>query len=203
MRTFDRWAPTYDRSVLQTLVFSPVHDAVLNAFAAAGAPPHDLLDVGCGTGRLLETAARRWEGASLTGVDVSKDMIAEARRKHERDPRFNFKQGDASALPLEAASFDAAFSTMSFHHWGDQASGIREVARVLRPDALFVLADVDAPLLFVLGPLFNRIDGSKFRAPQAIRHFLEQAGLSVVTFRRFWPLSRAQLFVARKSGTST
>ncbi len=134
----------------------------------------------------------------MTGVDVSAKMIIEAQRKHEGDPRFSFKQGDASALPFGAASFDAAFSTMSLHHWGEQVSGIREVARVLRPGGLFVLADVDAPFIFVIGPLFNWIDGSRFRAPEDIRRLLEGAGLSVVGFRRFWPLSRAQLFVSRK-----
>jgi len=198
MRTFDHRAHSYDHSIRQRLVFGPVHDAVLNAFTAAGGPPQDVLDVGCGTGRLLKAAADRWSRARMTGVDVSEKMIIEAQRKHERDPRFSFKQGDASALPFGAASFDAAFSTMSLHHWGEQVSGIREVARVLRPGGLFVLADVDAPFIFVIGPLFNWIDGSRFRAPEDIRRLLEGAGLSVVAFRRFWPLSRAQLFVSRK-----
>jgi ubiquinone/menaquinone biosynthesis C-methylase UbiE len=202
MRTFDDRAPNYDRSIRQRLVFGPVHDAVLNAFAAAGGPPQDILDVGCGTGRLLEAAAVRWSRIQLSGIDVSEKMIIEAQRKHEGDPRFSFKQADASALPFGAASFDVAFSTMSLHHWGEQASGIREVARVLRPSGLFVLADVDVPFIFVTGPLFNWIDGSQFRAPGDIRRLLESAGLSVVAFRRFWPLSRAQLFVSRKGGES-
>jgi len=195
---FDRWAPSYDRSILQQLIFTPIHDAALNACAAACAPPHDLLDIGCGTGRLLEAAARRWHETQFTGIDISEKMIAEALRKHQGDPQFNFKQGDASALPVEDASFDAAFSTMSFHHWVDQTSGIRETARALRPGGLFVLADVDLPLLFLFGPLFNYIDGSKFHAPNDLRQLLEQAGLSVVALRRFWTLSRAQLLVARK-----
>ena len=202
MRTFDDRAPGYDRSIRQRLVFGPVHDAVLNAPTAAGDPPQDILDVGCGTGRLLEAAANRYSRAQLTGIDVSKKMIIEAQRKHEGDPRFSFKQGDASTLPFGAASFDVAFSTMSLHHWGEQSSGIREVARVLRPSGLFVLADVDIPFIFVTGPLFNWIDGSKFRAPEEIRRLLESAGLSFVAYRRFWPLFRAQLFVSRKEAQS-
>jgi ubiquinone/menaquinone biosynthesis C-methylase UbiE len=202
MRTFDHRAASYDRSIRQRLVFGPVHDAALKALTAAGGPPQDVLDVGCGTGRLLEAAADRWGRAQLTGVDLSEKMITEAQRKHEGDPRFSFKQGDASALPFVAASFDVAFSTMSFHHWRDQASGIREVARVLRPGGLFVLADVDAPFIFAIGPLLSWIDGSKFRAPADIRRLLEGAELSVVAFRRFWPLSRAQLFVSSKKDRS-
>ena len=132
---FDLWAPSYDRCFLQKVMYEPVHDAVLNAFSAAGWPPRDVVDVGCGTGRLLEAAGQRWSRARLTGIDVSETMIAEARRKYKGDARFCFKQGHACALPLRSASFDAAFSTYSFHYWGDQASGIREVARVLRPRA--------------------------------------------------------------------
>ena len=195
---FDRWAPSYDRSVCQRLIFEPVHDAALNAFSGVSAPPHDVLDVGCGTGRLLESVALRWGETRLTGIDLSEAMITEARRKHEGDARFTFKEGTASALPLESASIDAVFSTMSFHHWGDQASGICEVARVLRPSGLFILADVDAPLLFLLRPILNWADRANFQGPQAIQRFLEQAALTVVMHRRLWCLSRVQLFVARK-----
>lgn len=200
-RLFNRWAPGYDHSILQGPMFSRIHDTVLDARTATGAAPRDLLDVGCGTGRLLELAARRWGDAELTGIDVSEKMIAEARRRLQSDTRFDFKQGDAAALPLADAAFDTAFSTMSFHHWGDQTSGIKEMARVLRPGGLFVLADVDAPLLvFLFGAVFDRSKLPRPRSPADIRRLLEENGLSVLTFRRFWALSRVQLFVARKNG---
>jgi len=197
MRFFDWWALSYDRSLLQKLMFEPVHDAVLNAFSAAGGSAREVVDVGCGTGCLLEAAGRRWSCARLTGIDASQAMIAEARRKYKGDARFSFKQGDACALQLRSASFDAVFSTYSFHYWADQASGIREVARVLQPGGLFVLADIDAPLLFVTNPLLKWIDGLNFRRPEDIQRLLEQAELTVVTRRCFYRLGRVQLFVAR------
>ncbi|HVP90527.1 MAG TPA: class I SAM-dependent methyltransferase [Terriglobales bacterium] len=195
---FDRRAPRYDRSIHQKLMFGPVHETVLSAFGAFAAVPRDVLDVGCGTGRLLESAGRLWPGAKLVGVDASERMIAEARRKHDGDARFMFEQRDASDLRLEDASFDVAFSTMSFHHWGDKAAGIREVARVLRPGGLFLLADVAPPLLFMLRPLLNRGERADFRRPAAVRRLFEQGGLSVVMERRFWRLVRVRLFVTRK-----
>jgi len=196
---FERWAASYDRSILQRLMFEPIHEAVLTAFSAVSSSPHDVLDVGCGTGRLLETAARRWGEARLTGVDLSEAMIAEAQRKHAGRARFTLKHGGASALPLESSSFDAAFSTMSFHHWGDQAAGIREVARVLRLGGLFVLADVDVPFLSLLRPFLRWNKQENFQSPETIQRFLEEAGLSIVMRRRFWRIFRVQLFVARKS----
>lgn len=195
---FDRWAPHYDRSILQRLMFKPVHDAVLGAFDEFSASPHDVLDVGCGTGCLLESAAERWGGARLTGIDPSEAMLVEARRKHDGDARFTFKPGDASALPLESTAFDAAFSTISFHHWGDQASGIREVARVLRPGALFVLADIVVPFVSLLRPFLTLIRHVNMQDTRAIQRLLEETEFSVVLHRRIWPLSPVQLFVARK-----
>lgn len=202
-KKFDRWAPSYDRSILQRFMFEPVHDAVLSASAAAGIALRDVLDVGCGTGRLLEKAAERWDGVRMTGIDTSAEMIGEARRKHDGDARFVFKQGDASALPLESGSFDAVVSTMSFHHWRDQAAGIREVARVLRPGGLFVLADVDWPFPALLRSLVAWTDHANIQAPRDIQRLFEQADLSVVTRRRFWAIMRTQLFVARKGGSNT
>ena len=196
---FDRWAPRYDRSILQKLMFGPVHDAVLSAFSTFDGVPRDILDVGCGTGRLLELAARRWSGARLTGIDASEAMVAEAQRKHDVDARFTFKLGDASSLPLQDASFDVVFSTISFHHWGDQASGVREVARVLRPGGLFVLADISLPAPFRFRALFGWGDRANFQRPQAIRQLFGQASLSILMQRRFWRFSRVQLFVAQKT----
>jgi ubiquinone/menaquinone biosynthesis C-methylase UbiE len=194
---FDRWAPTYDRSVLQRLYFAPIQEGALDAFGAGGAAPRDVLDVGCGTGRLLESVARRWTGARLTGVDASEAMVAAARRKHGEDARFSFVRGDAAALPLEPASVDAAFSTLSFHHWQDQPSGIREIARVLRPGGIFVLADVEIPLLSLLRPLMNRVDHAVFLAPAEILRLLDSAGFTMVAHRHSWRLFTG-FFVARK-----
>lgn len=176
-RHFDRWAPTYDRSVLQPLIFSPTHVAVLRAATDAGAHPREVLDLGCGTGRLLERAAERWPDAHLVGIDPSPQMIAEARHKHAGDSRFRFEIAEAEALPLEPASVDVAFSTLSFHHWTDQPEGVRQIARVLRPGALFVLGDIRPPVL--LRPILRR-----FHARRSRRRLFEAAGLTVVAQRQ-------------------
>jgi ubiquinone/menaquinone biosynthesis C-methylase UbiE len=195
---FDRWAATYDRSIHQKLIFEPIHRAVLDAHDGTGAAPRDVLDVGCGTGRLLEAAARSWGEARFTGVDVSKAMVAEAQRKHEGDPRFMFQHGDAAALTLESVSFDAVFSTMSFHHWRDQAQGLREVGRVLRPGGHFVLADVNVPFLSLIRPLIDWCDHATFQTPDDLERLFKEAGLTTVAVRRFWRVAPVQLLVARK-----
>lgn len=140
-RRFERWSSSYDRSSLQRLLFNRVHEAV---FCAAGelAAGQAILDVGCGTGRLLREAHRRWPDAQVIGVDLSPGMIEQAR---QLAAEATFLVASAEDLPLPTASIDLAVSTMSFHHWADQVGGIREVVRVLRPSGRFLLADLVAP----------------------------------------------------------
>lgn len=140
---FDRWAPRYDRSAQQRFFFGPAHAAALAAASAAGVPPRDVLDVGCGTGRLLERAGQRWPEAYLVGVDAAPLMIAQANAKHGGDARFRFEVGDAVSLPFGASSVDVVFSTFSHHHWSSQQAGVREIARVLRPGGVFILANIE------------------------------------------------------------
>ncbi len=104
--------------------------------------PHTILDVGCGTGRLLREAHRRWPETTVIGVDLSAGMIEQAR---QLAAYATFFLAPAEGLPLPAESVDLAVSTMSFHHWTDKEQGIREIVRVLRPGGRFLLADHAAP----------------------------------------------------------
>jgi ubiquinone/menaquinone biosynthesis C-methylase UbiE len=137
---FDRWSLRYERSKWQRLVFDRVHGRAL-ALAEKWPAPRDVLDVGCGSGRLLRAAHQRWPGARLAGVDPSSGMIDSARRLTPAE----LHVAGAESIPLPDASVDLAFSTIAFHHWTDAAQGLREVARVLRPDGHFVLIDNIGP----------------------------------------------------------
>ena len=138
---FERWSRTYERSWMQRRLFDPVHQAVLD-FAAPLPAPVSVLDVGCGTGRLLRALARRWPHAQLLGVDPAQGMVEVARAL---TPGATIQRGLAESLPLPDASVDLVVSTLSFHHWGDQKMGAREIARVLRPGGHFLLADFAPP----------------------------------------------------------
>ncbi len=139
---FEKWSETYDHSLLQHIFFDRLQHAALVLVPAAD-PLEDILDVGCGTGRLLRKARARWPQARLYGVDLSEGMIAQARR---RLPEAHFYVAPAEKIPLPDHSIDLAFSTVSFHHWNDQQAGLGEIARVMRPGGRFILADSDFPL---------------------------------------------------------
>ena len=180
---FERWSRTYERSLAQPFFFDRVHAAVLRAAAGELPAPRDLLDVGCGTGRLLAHAAESFPEANLVGVDAARGMVEEARRVRGQT-RLRFEEGSAEKLPFGDESFDLVLSTVSFHHWSDRAAGVREVARLLRPGGLFVLADLRMPLP-------ARLLTPRFPAERARRRLFEGAGLRMV--RQTRPLAVARV----------
>src|SRR5260370_11758130 len=139
---FDHWASTYENCGLQRAFLDRAHQATLALAAGIVHQPVSVLDVGCGTGKLLRRAATYWPEAQLIGVDPANGMIEMAKRL---TPNATFFTGMAEALPLQDASVCLALSTSSFHHLQDQAAGIREITRVLRPGGYFILVDASFP----------------------------------------------------------
>ena len=168
---FDQWASSYENSWLQRAFFDQTHKAALALAATIVHQPGSVLDVGCGTGRLLRRAYRYWPEAQLIGVDPAHGMIEKAKLL---TPNATFFTSMAESLPLQDASVDLALSTSSFHHWQDQAAGIREIARVLRPGGYFMLVDASFPDL--LAGVFRL---KRFHSPAQMRTLFMQAGLHV------------------------
>src|SRR5882762_3802194 len=107
----------------------------------ASAEPHDLLDVGAGTGRLLEILAPRVELA--LGIDQSREMLAVARVNLERAGLENgsVRLGDMYRLALPDASFDTVVIHQVLHYADRPAEAIQEAARVLRPGGRLLIVD--------------------------------------------------------------
>lgn len=172
---FERWSSTYETSILQCILFDRVQAGLL-ARIPMDIAPKSILDIGCGTGRLLGKVAARWPSAWLIGVDPTPGMIAEARRNILGG---TFHVGVAETLPIVDQSVDLVLTTVSFHHWNDQVQGLREVARVLHPGGRFLLADIILPRRWAtVYPHFRPND------PLAVREMFAQAGLNVQTQHR-------------------
>lgn len=98
-----------------------------------------ILDLGCGTGRFSGALAAHFH-ANVFGIDPSRKMLAEARRKAS-EPSVRYGQGRAEEIPLVGQSVDMIFISMVFHHFDSPEVAARECRRVLRNDAtLFVRA---------------------------------------------------------------
>jgi ubiquinone/menaquinone biosynthesis C-methylase UbiE len=107
----------------------------------ASADPRDLLDIGTGTGRILEVLAPRVERA--LGIDQSREMLSVARVNLERAGMENgsVRLGDMYQLALPDESFDAVVIHQVLHYADRPAMAIAEAARVLRPNGILVLVD--------------------------------------------------------------
>lgn len=85
-----------------------------------------VLEVGCGTGLLLEKVAR--EAAQATGVDLSPGMLHHARARG-----LDVHEGNATALPFEDAQFDVAYSFKVLAHVPEIERAVSELFRVVKP----------------------------------------------------------------------
>lgn len=104
-------------------------------------PVADFLDIGTGTGRILEVFGPRIERG--LGIDLSHEMLRVARARLEQAEARNcqVRHGDMYSLALPSASFDVAVVHQVLHYADDPKAAIAEAARVLRPGGRLYIVD--------------------------------------------------------------
>jgi ubiquinone/menaquinone biosynthesis C-methylase UbiE/DNA-binding HxlR family transcriptional regulator len=154
-----------------------VETAMLSAVGERGF--ESMLDLGTGTGRLLELFAPLYNRA--IGIDASAAMLAVARANLDRAGIGNaqVRLGEIQHLPFQRNSFDLVTVHQVLHFLNDPEGAIAEAARVLRPGGRLLIVDF-APhdLEFLRERHAHRRLGF---APAAMRQWIETAGLSLVT----------------------
>lgn len=165
--------------------------------------PSRILDVATGTGDLAIALARHLPTTTVTGIDLSEEMLAVARRKVEArglSSRIQLKAGDAEQLPVADGSFDTVTVAFGVRNFGDLDAGLRELHRVLRDGGKVVILEFSRPQNRLFRALYEwyayrilpRIGGwishdrrayeylpasvGEFPLPDAFREHLKQAG---------------------------
>ncbi len=157
-RMFDRIAPRYD--FLNRLLSLGI-DKVWRKRLIAQLDPaahQRILDVATGTADVAIALADRYAQAQITGIDISKEMLAIGQQKIEQKKlteKIDLQWGDSEKLPFSDNSYDAvtvAFGVRNFEHL---AQGLREMHRVLRPGGRLVVLEFSRPTLFPFKQLYN------------------------------------------------
>ena len=202
LKRYARYAPRYDRR------FARYSAATLNK-ALEIIPSNgerSLLDVACGTGILVQLLHERRPQLRITGVDITPQMLEQARRRVTEGNSVGWKLGHAEKLPVDDQQFDIVTCTNAFHLVQDAAAALREFHRVLRPGGTLVLVDwcLDYPQM----RLFNLIQRIADHQKRNVRNLHEmvkllgEAGFEVEESERFMPRALWGMMrtVARKPG---
>jgi len=134
--------PVYDFFCTLVGLGRPFKARVLAAVVVPAAAT--IVDVGCGTGVLLEVVKLRHPTGTVIGVDPDSGALAIAARRLKRvHLDVTLHRAYAEALPIADRSADACFSTLAFHHLPNvgKRSAIEEMYRVLKPGGWVVIAD--------------------------------------------------------------
>lgn len=182
-----------------------------DAYLAALVPPdaRDVLDVGCGLGRLAARIAA--PGRRVTGIDLSSGMVARARRLADGSPHLQFRCGDFMTMDLPPAGFDCVISAAALHHMPMEPAVDRMMRLLRRPGTLVIhdLRSDDGPLDWMGSAfdLFTRavsrlLRTGRLREPRALREAWARhgAGERYLTMREVRTLARRlgpSVFVTR------
>ena len=163
-----------------------VHEA-LNA-----QPGERILDVGCGPGfYVAETLDRVGPDGSVVGVDPSAAMLAISGKRVAGRENVELREGAATPLPVDDASFDAALSVQVFEYIADTAAALAELHRVVRPGGRVLIWDVDWGTLSWHSEDPERMDRAMHawdahlahpKLPRTLRAQLRAAGFEDVRF---------------------
>ena len=144
---FNHWAETYDRSILNHLLFHRCYLKFIEyiiRYYPRQEVPIKLLDVGCGTGTFAAMLAETNLKVYPTGLDMAERMCQLARVKSQQvglEQSMDFVTGDSEHLPFPENSFDMITCSNSFHHYPHQDKVLQEMFRVLRPGGRVVILD--------------------------------------------------------------
>lgn len=102
-------------------------------------PGERILDLGCGTGVLIQRLLQIAPKIEVFGIDASAEMLKIAKQKLPES--VDFKLGSADNLPFPSNSFDVVVSTSVFHYFRDPSRALQEAKRVLKPNGRLVITD--------------------------------------------------------------
>lgn len=150
-------------------------------------PTDRLLDIGCGTGSLLQAISQKHPSVNLIGLDISREMLKVACNKQIH--RCTLISGKSQYLPFHSHSFEVVVSCNAFHYWRNPEACLREIARVLKPQGRIVITDwcddyIACKICDLFLRMFNRAHFKTY-GKDACERLLRDAGYGNVRVERY------------------
>ena len=174
---FDRWANFYDVT-LTSVFYQAIHRRLSESIVLPERA--ELLDLGCGTGKLLNRLAQQRSDATGLGIDLSPVMVDQAQRACIAPERLRYQVGNAAALDLPGERFDAIFNTITFLHYPEPERVLSQISRLLKPQGCYYLADFAPRWAQEPEVMAQGISPIRFYSPAVRAQLGAQAGLRVV-----------------------
>lgn len=143
-----------------------------------------LLDLGCGTGYVLEQVLQRHPDAECIGLDIAEGMLRHSRQHFAAEPRIRWLCADAENLPLENNSISVVTSNFALQWCGNLSRAFVEVHRVLQPQGRFLLTLPAEDTLWELKESWRNADPAhthvnQFMDESGVRHAAKKSGLKI------------------------
>jgi ubiquinone/menaquinone biosynthesis C-methylase UbiE len=137
-----------DARAYDEMQHAEVNAAFVSDLLALSPDVSKTLDVGTGSGRIPLELARRVPEAKVVGIDMSKEMLALARKHAEREKladRLVFEEMDAKGILYEEGAYTTVMSNSLLHHVPDPRAVVAEMVRVVAPLGTLFVRDLFRP----------------------------------------------------------
>ncbi len=150
--------------------------------------PKEILDIGCGGGRHLYALLTKYPEANGTGIDympLAVEMTKRFNREFIKAGRCAAQQGDVSRLTLPSEKFDLVTAFETVYFWPDLIHCFKQVARVVKPEGVFLIVHetdgldpkgrkfekiIDSMTVYTAGELENALRAAGFSETSAAHH---------------------------------
>ena len=166
-RRFDRAADTFGAA---DFAHGVTRDGLLARLQPLRIEAKTVLDLGAATGSATALLQKRFRGAHIVSLDLSRNMLLQRKRRRLWFTRTSSVQADAARLPFADGSFDVVFANLLLPWVNDPAAVLAEVSRVLRKGGVLAFATLGPDSLRQLSHAWVHVDGHAHVNPAHVAH---------------------------------
>ena len=154
-------------------------ETLLNAMKQHSPPDAQVLDVGCGLGEVLAAMPPPY---TIAGMDYAASNVAVSTRR--LGTRAEIRKGSIYEIPFESGRFDVALCLEVLEHIEDDARGVRDIARILKPGGFLIAA---VPYTFYWPQYKNLMGHFRHYTRESFSQLMDQNGLKTEAYLPNYP----------------